>query len=307
MSADDIGRHSSAIILPECIVSRRAETAITYLRERGFCPVWARPVDLDIELIGALRRFGPHSQGSLPIATRAILETMETAGSSLYIFLRYEGSARSDTSKHLSELKGLAFPEERDERHLRTVLDSKNPVFKMLHTPDDGQTFVGELGIIASYRPGFFRKTNGASHSPAEQLRQLYARSIAHDLDFAAALGRLKASVSQARLPRTRMASLQRVLGEAEKGVPFDWTKLFKLVDRHGLEISLWDRITICGHLTKYDWRPDIEAVLRSPSAAARRMSARDVYMLLRRSGYAGSYASVEAYIVELKQCKGTA
>jgi hypothetical protein len=308
VSADAAERHSSAILFPECIISRRAEAAISHLRERGFRPVWARPIDLDIELICDLRRFGPHRHGALPAATRAILEMMETAGKSLYVLLRYEGHDRSDTSTYLSQLKGLAFPEERHEQHLRTVLGSKNPVFKMLHTPDDNQVFIGELGIIAAHRPGFFRGVGRTVHDPAAAIRSLYAQTVAHDLDFAAALRRLNAIVDRADLPPAQSARLRRFLEEAKKAVPFDWTKLFRPVERCELQIPLWDRITICGHLTKYDWRPDIETALRAQSmrGAARGMSVGDVYRLLRRSGYAGSYAAVKSYIAKRKQREGT-
>ena len=106
-------------------------------------------------MFGARLRFDRHAIRGLwryqwNMATpqrQALQEQIMTSFDSLLVIVRRSSPIRVPTTVYLTDLKGPSLPADRKPEHLRTVLNSTNPVLNFVHTADEPADVIRELGI----------------------------------------------------------------------------------------------------------------------------------------------------------------
>ena len=260
---------ASVIWRPDAIVVRGVRRGLNAIRELGFAPVAAAIFRYDRHTVREGWRY------QLNIATRERIDVMDMimpAADSLYVMLkRTSADTRLPASTYLSSHKGPSLPEQREPHHLRALIgDAQVSVLTYLHISDEPADLIRELGVFFDRRQRLeILKGVDADHDISAALESmidhLYAETPEHQLDFTAALDRLKRAAleKQRALDHPSLTALLELCDDLRRGDSRDWKRLLSLLDHSSLSIDYWDRVAIAAplaekHLNEKDLIPDI-------------------------------------------------
>jgi len=180
-------RHGIVVLKPDVWAGRRGVAILDWLEERGFAPAYCTRLRFDRHSVHALWRY---QWNMATPQRRALQERIMTCFDSLLIVVRRSRPIRVPTTVYLTDLKGPSLPADRKPEHLRTLLDSDNPILNFVHTADEPADVVRELGIYfdAARRAACLHTLLGCGE-PVDARRLLaeleseHARAVQDDAD----------------------------------------------------------------------------------------------------------------------------
>jgi hypothetical protein len=244
-SAAGAGRLGPMALLnfkPDAVVGRRLIPTLHFVMARGFVPAAMARIRFSRHSIRELWRYNWHFA---TVDRMALSTLLYTACDTLLLALRdTRFSGEVPAAVRLSELKGSAARDQRDQSHLREALGTPNRLINFVHVADEPADVVRELGILLD-RAGRRRllqqldPATDRSAAVARAMHRLQARYPAHDLDVGASLRRLElaGAVGAQEIARLETA--------VEENLRLRWDELCALIDPADARIDLWDFIVV--------------------------------------------------------------
>lgn len=228
---------------PDAVVGRRLGRTLDFLTENGFVPTVTTTFEYTRHSIREIWRY---DWNVYPV-DRLLVSTFWYTTGVVPLFLLREKARASNlpATVRLSDLKGLADPSQRGDRHLRTALRPPNRILNFVHIADEPADVVREMGILVE-RPerlrlcrelacGFREQSDGTDAAWAV-VADLENRFPAHDLDLRGALERLESWSPEAAAQMCSHLSCGRTLR---------WDELCGLVDPTDDRVERWDFIVL--------------------------------------------------------------
>lgn len=255
---------------PECVVGRKGEKVLEYMRQNGFRQAVAQPFRYDRHRTREIWRF----QWNIATIDRVQLgDLLHTASDSLLVVFVDERAGEHASvpgSVRLAGLKGSSLPSERGPEHLRTHLAALNRMIVFVHCSDEPVDIVRELGILfapAELRD-LYRRIRGVLSGregddvPAA-LSALYERSPAHSLDVDAAVRRVRAGLRQDHGwgAGTARRAEQALVAAASGGGTLDWRTWAADIASIGHSPAAWDEILVATQYILHD-RPGVRCIV---------------------------------------------
>lgn len=240
---------ASILFLPDGIVSGRVWPTLAILEEHGYAVSGGTQLQLDPELIAAVRQYVPKPSTQQAILVRRLLE-ME--GPSIYMHLTCVEPGPVDAAERLNGLKGSAFPWLRSDGDVRSRLGSEHPMFKFFHAPDNQRAMERERQLFIHHRPDAFREFASepeAIKALVEQVQRTHGR---HDLDYATSLHGILSALRSVRggaalIAETGLDGQAPRLRDAER---FGWERVHDFIEERHVEVNRWDLLSVCAALT---------------------------------------------------------
>ncbi|WP_214324786.1 nucleoside-diphosphate kinase [Nonomuraea sediminis] len=253
--------HAFLLIQPDCLAKRMAGRCLTFVEQHGFRPVATVRVRLDPAIVSGLWFY--QSQSSTP-DSNTIGDLVCGRSDSLLVVLRDEAPEPDvPGSLRLTRLKGPARPERRTAGHLRTLIEAQGPLVVLVHTSDEPLDMIRESAIICGPSAGdLYSAMTGPVPDDARtrliaHIDALYRETEAHDLDSAAALARLRDTLTAVGRDARGAQAARRLLSTldtvgAGDGV-LDWQPFANDLHSVGIDPGSWDPVLIGSRYVQLD------------------------------------------------------
>jgi len=251
------------VFKPEAVVGRRIRSALSFLHQRGFRPMYWHRFRYSRDTIRVAWQY------QLNIATRQrlrLVDLLETSTDSLCVLFKLEdvGATSGSACEVLSELKGPADPSKRSSHHLRTALGLNALLINYVHSADEPADLVREVAVYVSTtaRQELWQALRDGTAAPEgleAHVDALENETLAHDLDFQRSLDRLCEACGKAS-PQMQ-GVLQAALFDVGNTTPGSWEKLQELLDAASVSYELWDLIVVGAHTTQSN-RSEMKVIL---------------------------------------------
>lgn len=146
-SQENLLRHTILGIRPDGLVFDKADTVLRYVRDMGFTPIFACPMDIQAEQVLWIWRY---QLNAASLERHALFVEMHRGLKSLFIILRDDAyrAGALPASVRLWELKGGSTAKQRSGRTLRDLLKSPNSLLTYIHAADEPIDVVREIGFL---------------------------------------------------------------------------------------------------------------------------------------------------------------
>lgn len=263
------------LVKPEAIARRRVAPILRFLDARGYRVAGTWPVRMGRHEARALWRY---QLNAVPIAHIRALEMVVTAGELFLLGLdQPAGGAEVSAAEMLSRCKGSsADPAGGDS--LRDRLGRPSLMLNFVHAPDDPADVLRELAVLcdAGGQEEIIAALLAAGDWPVGRLRVAaraaeqvmtaqYALVAAHDLDAAATVRRVRASLRDSPaigLPPAARAAIEH--GTVSAGRALEVVGCLESCP----ELAAWDRVVLAAHLVDR-LRTGRDPLIGPPPAAA--------------------------------------
>lgn len=240
----------SVMFKPDSLIRRNTQAGMQALTAAGFAIRAGATVRFSDSLA---REFWRHALGRYTDQRMALLARLMELAPSVYLLVRAtQPSAALPTALRLTDFKGEAVPGARTAGALRAMLGApQTAMFNYVHTADEPADVVRELGLLfaaptrRSLLLGALAGQAPEALALAEQAMRAAPRS---DLEFAAALGRLRAALGAA--DGAAVPPAHALLLRIEQGDEQAWPALAELLADMGIALAPLDRLILdCQHV----------------------------------------------------------
>jgi hypothetical protein len=254
------------LVKPEAIVGRRVARILEFLRSHGYRVIGTWPVRMGRHETRCLWRY---QLTAVPIAHIRTLEMLVNAGELFLLGLDHRLAAGQASAAELLSRNKSPSPGLDGGDTLRERLGSPALMLNFVHAPDEPADVLRELAVLcdadrqerilatllaaSGWPPARFA---AAAREAAAIMTARYARSPAHDLDVAATLQRMRASLRDGQadgLPPVARAAIE--LGKTPPGSALEVVRSLESAGK----LPQWDRIVTAAHLVdglRTGWGP---------------------------------------------------
>lgn len=173
--------HTAMVILnAACLASGQLETALNFLKEHGFTPVYARLMLYTEETVRKVWFYQLHT--FRPDRWQLILDLL-LIGPSLLVLLQHKQPTASSAAAQMKALKGPSDPILGEPHQLRMRLGALNKIINLVHSAEEPGDVVREMAIFL--RPPELKAAwKAASAALNGNERSLDTRNLLHSMQI---------------------------------------------------------------------------------------------------------------------------
>jgi nucleoside diphosphate kinase len=230
---------SFVIVRPDGIAAHSIGKTVEALREVGFEPIHYEIVKFDRH---SNRLFWWYHLNHAPLDRFPLVDLFINDRPCALIFVKANEPNEEFACQRLARVKGHVLTEKRKPDQIRYKINAGRGLLAYIHAPDEPIDIMRELGILfpSSQLQNLLEKMMHPPEFNQSLLEeQMYAKSIAHNLDFTQSTQRIQ-SICNA------FPDLQEMCQDALTGKKIDWQYFVQQVKKYQLPIDEWDLIVFC-------------------------------------------------------------